>query len=180
MEELGLALDPPVSHSNIARLETRRSGLTLDYIQQIADVLGVSPVEIITETTASVYYAPVVATIVAGNWQEAVELTDSEPIPVPAGIAGPRAFLLKIDGDSMSDQAGDGGYALVDPDDLDLVDGKQYAVMNEHGETTYKKFQVSPPALIPMSGNPKHQPIIIGRSQFIVIGRVRMTLELTD
>lgn len=180
MEELGLALDPPVSHSNIARLETRRSGLTLDYIQQIAEVLEVSPVELISETTQNVYYAPVVATIVAGKWQEAVELSDQDPIPVPAGIAGPRAFLLRIDGDSMAQQADDGSYALVDPDDRDLVDGKQYAVMNEMGETTYKRFKASPASLVPMSDNPNHEPIILGRSQFIVIGRVKMTLKLTD
>jgi len=180
MEELGLLLDPPASHSTIARLETQRAGLTLDYIQQIADVLQVSPVEIISQAAVSVYNAPVVASIVAGNWQEAIELSDHDPIPVPAGIAGPRAFLFKIDGDSMANQQDDGGYALVDPDDLDLIDGKQYLVMNEHGETTYKQYQASPAALIPLTSNPAHQPIYLGRQQFMVLGRVKLTLRLTD
>lgn len=179
LEKLGLALDPPLSHTTIARLEESRGALSLDYIRGIAAALGVTPLEIMEEAVVQVHYAPVVGAIAAGNWEEAVELSD-RTIPVPADAAGPRAFLLRIVGDSMGQQEDDGGYALVDPDDTDLIDGKQYAVMNEHGETTYKKYQASPSQLVPMSDNPNHKPIAIGRSSFVVIGRVRLTLRLTD
>lgn len=178
LEALGLALDPPVSHSTIAKLESRAMALSLDYIQQIAEVLEVSPAELIGDQIAGVRYAPLVGTIAAGQWEQAVmESTDFLPVPLRAG--GPRAFALRICGDSIDQVVPDGGYALIDPDQLDLIPGKIFAVMNGDHETTVKKYVASPPSLVPMSNNPQHKPILIGRSPFVVIGRVVFVLNET-
>lgn len=175
MQEVGLRMEPPVSIPTIAKLEKREMALSLDYIREFARVLEVPEVDIIALSPISVRHIPLVGSIPAGDWGEAVRLSD-ETVPIPADAGGPRSFALKFDGDSMSsltgDQGGGGGFGVCDPDQRDLIDGKVYAVMNEAGETTVKKFQLSPPSLVPMSDNPNHEPILIGRSPFVVIGRI--------
>ena len=175
MQELGLQMDPPVAIATIAKLELRQMALSLDYIMQISRILEVPPSDIIANGPVRVRHIPLVGSIPAGNWGEAVKLSD-ETVPIPEDAGGPRSFALRFDGDSMNlltgDQGGGTGFGVCDPDQTDLVDGKVYAVMNELGETTVKKFQLSPPALVPMSDNPNHEAIVIGRTQFIVIGRI--------
>lgn len=175
MEEVALAFEPPVSIPTVAKLEKGQMALSLDYIRELARILDVSPADIIAEGTVSVRHVPLVGKIAAGNWGEAVRLSD-ETVPIPSDAGGPRSFALRFEGDSMSNLTGDrgagGGFGVCDPDQLDLIDGKVYAVMNEAGETTVKRYQMSPAALVPMSDNPNHEPILIGRSPFVVIGRI--------
>lgn len=176
MEEVALRMEPPVSIPTIAKLEKREMALSLDYIQELARVLEVSPADIIATGAISVRHIPLVGSIPAGNWGEAMKMA-GETVPVPGDVGGPRSFALAFDGDSMSQLTGEtgsggSGFGVCDPDQLDLIDGRVYAVMNEAGETTVKKYQMSPPALVPMSDNPNHEIIQIGRSPFVVIGRI--------
>jgi repressor LexA len=117
---------------------------------------------------------PVVGTIAAGNWQEAIELSD-ESMPVPATLRGANLFVMRPTGDSMDlivPDDGDGGFIVVNPDERDLIDRKCYVVMNELGECTFKRFSANPLALMPCSSNPTHTPIMIGTQPFTVLGRV--------
>jgi repressor LexA len=114
--------------------------------------------------------------ISAGAWQEAV----SEPIgTVPSRLdaAGPNAFALQPLGDSMNLLVTEEGYAVVDPDQRELIAGKVYAFRNEHGETTFKRYVDSPPRLEPCSTNQEHEPILLGSEPLVVIGRVVLAVQ---
>lgn len=179
METLGLSLAEPVSLATIAKLETQRMALSLDYMQQIADVLGVQPFELIDRPMSGIAFIPKIGKISAGNWQEAVDLTD-EYIPVPEGVSGKRIFALEAVGDSMDKLVPDGGFVVIDPDRRELVHDKIYAAMNGSGETTVKRYCDAPPRLVPVSNNPDHKDILFGEEPVIIIGRVIYVGALLD
>lgn len=173
MEALGGAMAHELTASTIAKLEGRKMAFSADYLLDMANVLQVSPTELLLKTTEA-RVLPVVGKIAAGNWREAVEMSD-ETIPVPDHLDGANLFVLRPDGDSMDrivPEGSDGGFVVVDPDQRDLVDRKFYVVMNVEGECTFKQFSQNPLALLPCSTNPVHQPIPIGAAPFTVIGRV--------
>lgn len=171
MESLGLSLAEPVTLATIAKLETQKMALSLDYMQQIADVLGVQPHELIDRPMSGIAFIPKIGKIAAGNWQEAVKLTQ-EYTPIPNGISGKRLFALEAMGDSMDRLIPDGGFVVIDPDRRELVHDKVYAAMNSEGDTTVKRYCESPPRLVPCSTNPAHKPLVFGEDPVIVIGRV--------
>ena len=109
--------------------------------------------------------------IAAGNWAEEIEITD-EYVVAPRDAGGVRTFALRPMGDSMNKLVPEDGYICVDPDDVDLIDGKTYAIRSDMGEATFKRFHASPPRLEPCSTNPSHVTIPLGRVPFTVIGRV--------
>ena len=112
---------------------------------------------------------PIVGRIAAGNWREAI----AEPLGyLPCPVGGPNAFALKPEGTSMDLVVGDNALIVVDPDELDLLEGKFYSVMNANGETTFKRYRGDPPQLEPVSSDPSHKVIPLGREPFTVIGRV--------
>jgi len=156
--------------STISKLELSKRALTTDWMQRLAGALGVVPAALLAGELdfTPVRRVPLVGTIAAGNWREAIE----DPLSlVPCESGGPNTFALIADGDSMDRIVPPGGRIYIDPDDFALRDGKYYAVMKD-GETTFKRFRASPARLEPCSTNPAHQPIDIGREPFTVIGRV--------
>lgn len=174
MEQLAASIEPEITTATVQKLETGQMGLTLDYINEFAKVLDVSPFDIIAP--APMRMAPVLGTIAAGNWSDAVELSD-EFVPIPADAGGPRTFVLRPQGTSMDLLVSDGGYIAIDPDDIDLVSKRSYAVMNGSGETTFKKFMLEPPRLEPCSTDPRHKSIPVGREPFTIIGRVTFAMS---
>ena len=115
---------------------------------------------------------PIIGQVAAGNWREAIRHPlSSMPQPDPSIPA--RAFALLVAGDSMDQLVDDGGVVVIDPEDKDLYPGRYYVVINASGETTFKRFEISPARLVPCSTNPGHQPISIGSGEgFEVLGRV--------
>jgi repressor LexA len=177
MEELGSRMRPEITLATVQKLETGQMGLTLDYINEVARVLDCTPEEVIAPDGAiALRMVPVLGSIAAGNWAEEIELTD-EFMPIPADAGGPRSFALRPMGDSMDRLVTSEGFIVVDPDQVDLLDGKAYAVRNGSNEATFKFFFASPPRLEPCSTNPDHVPMPLGREPFLVIGRVVMALS---
>lgn len=169
-EMIAAGLGGTTTKGTIAKLENRAMALSLDYIVGIADVLGVSPGEIIAPVEHHSREVPLLGAVAAGNWREAIA-DASESVPVPDWLPGKNLFALRVQGDSMDLIVPDGGIIAVNPDDLALVSGKVYVVANGQHDTTFKRFSASPPALLPCSSNPQHQPIEIGREPFLTIGR---------
>lgn len=164
--------------STISKLELSKRALTTDWMQRLATALGVEPAALLGGGlggglggelgVAPVRRVPLIGTIAAGNWREAIE----DPLSlVPCESGGANTFALLVDGDSMDRLVPPGGRIYIDPDDFALRDGKYYAVMRG-GETTFKRFRASPARLEPCSTNPAHLVIEIGREPFTVIGRV--------
>lgn len=170
-EDLAARIGEDTSIATISKLEKGQMKLTHDWIVALADALGVSQHDIIAEPDFSMRVVPVLGLIQAGAWSEAI----AEPsgwIPVFGDVGGVNVFALQPVGDSMDKLVREGGYIVVDPDQRDLHDGSHFAVMNAHGETTFKRYLASPPQLVPVSYNGEHQPIPLGREPFVVIGRV--------
>lgn len=175
-DELAARIGENITGATISRLESGRMALTLDWMVQIAPALEVSVHELISDEPSTVRMVPIIGQISAGTWQDAV----SEPlghVPIPSTAAGPKAFALQPLGDSMDKVVGPEGYAIVDPEQRELIVGKVYAFRNEHGETTFKRYVDTPPRLEPCSTNPEHEPILLGSEPLVVIGRVVFSVQ---
>lgn len=170
-EELAYRIGDDVSPATISRLEAGRIGLTQAWLERIGRALGVNPLELITDETAQIRLLPVIGFVAAGGWAEAIEHPEGY-LPVPVNVGGPSAFALRPRGDSMDQVAEEDEFIVVDPDQRDLIAGKAYVVTDGHGAATFKRYRADPPRLEPDSSNPEHQPIMLGREPFLVVGRV--------
>ena len=104
-------------------------------------------------------------------WEEAVRRPIGA-LPRPDPSIPPRAFALRVSGDSMDKEVPDGGTVVVDPEDKDLFPDRFYVVMVD-GEATFKQFKADPARFVPCSTNPAHGDIRIGSGQaFELLGRV--------
>lgn len=169
-----LAEEAGTTAPTIMKLEKSQRRLDLDWIERLAAAFGVSAAELAFGGGGpmTVRHVPIVGTIPAGNWREAVQHAEGE-IPVPAGMdGGASTFALRPIGDSMDLLIPTGGYVLVDPEDGELRDGRVYAVMNGDGETTVKRYRAEPARLEPCSSNPSHKEMLLGSEPITVIGRV--------
>lgn len=164
MEALALAISPDVSLTTIAKLETGRMALSLDWIRDIARALGVDPSDVI-EADRGFRMVPVLGDIAASGWGHASEHAD-DWIPVVGREWSGREFALRLSGNSMNHYGDDGDYIVIDPDQAALQDGRLYALQNEAGETTCKKFASDPARLVPCSTDPAHEPILVGSRPF--------------
>lgn len=159
--------------TNIARIERSERKLTFDSVERFANAFGVTPGEVIedpfNQNVARVQQIPVIGQVAAGAWREAVRCPDDT---ITAPVSGKNIFALRVDGSSMDKVAPHGALVLVDPDQFDLHDGRRYVVMNEEAETTFKQYRAGPARLEPMSSDPAHETIILGRAAFTVVGQV--------
>lgn len=176
IEALAAAMDPEPSFATVQKLETSTMGLTHEYMISIATALDVQPYELIMQSAPGVRVVPILGAISAGKWGDAVEIAD-EFVAIPDSAGGPRSFALRPFGDSMNLIVDESGLAVCDPDQIDLIDGRSYALLNGSGEATFKKFGASPPRLDPCSTNPAHTSIPLGREPFTVIGRITFALN---
>ena len=162
-----------VHFTTIAKLERAERGLSMDMLAALSRALGVAPIEIIGEGTASkqapMRMVPMIGNAPAGSWREAV---DSPIGAVPVPSAGENAFALTPEADSVDKLVGPDAVIVVDPDDVELRDGKVYAVLDGDGESTFKRFRTEPLRLEPVSSNPDHQPLLLGQKPFTIIGRL--------
>lgn len=171
LDELAARIGEDVSAPTISRLEVGRIALTHAWLEKIGAALGVPPTELIRDKSSEVRLVPVIGLVSAGNWMEAIQHPTGY-LPIPANAAGDRAFALQPQGDSMSNIVAEHEYIVVDPDQLDLIEGKAYIVKNAEGEATFKRYRSDPPRLEPDSSNPKHKPILLGREPIVTVGRV--------
>lgn len=170
-QELADRIGGTITKGTVSKLEKGTMGCTVDHILDLARALEVDPAEVISKVEPSAREVPLLGRVAAGNWRDAVAEAD-EFVALPEQIPGKNLFALRVTGDSMNTIVPDGAVIFVNPDDLDLIDGKVYVVANGHHETTFKQFSANPPRLVPCSTNPVHQPIEIGREPFITVGRV--------
>ncbi len=114
---------------------------------------------------------PVIGLAAAGQWREAVEMPLGR-IAIPYNVAGPRAFAVEVAGDSMNKLIPDGGWIVVDPDDIVLAPGKVYLLQNGEMGTTVKRYQKMPSRFEPVSDNPEHREFLVSEVDFVIVGRV--------
>lgn len=167
--ELVELLGGDVPQATVSKLESGRMTLSHAWITRFAAALNVTPAEIIADFPLRL--VPIVGDIAAGSFSEAIENVEGQ-LPIPPQIGGPHCIALRTQGDSINRIANDGDYLVVDLDDRALQHGRLYAFMNGDGEASVKRYCVDPPRLMPDSTNPAHQPLVVGESPFVVLGRV--------
>lgn len=170
-EQLGLSMESQLTGSTIAKLETGRQALSVDYLLEMAKVLDCSTAELLHPDGQEVRWVPVIGHVEAGSWGEAVKSADRF-MPVPSHLKGGNLYGLEPYGTSMDLVVPPGGTIVVNPDDTHLRDGRFYVIENSEHLTTFKKFSKDEMALMPCSSDPSHKPIPLGSEPFRVLGRV--------
>lgn len=171
MEELGAAMPSELTMSTISKLEKGHMALSLDYIREIAEVLHVSPIDLISDDTQQVNVIPVVCGINCGDWRGAVQMSN-ESIGIPGNIKGDSLFAIRPEGDELDRLVPEDGYIVLDPDQKELVNKKFYGIINEQSEVIYKQYFDAPPRLVPASTSSQRKTITLGLEPFLVIGRI--------
>ncbi|WP_140047212.1 LexA family protein [Sphingomonas japonica] len=157
--------------NQLVKLENGDRRLSDHWAERLAGPLGVQPYELMLPegVPQALRMVPMLGSVACGNWKEAVQVANRH---VPTIFGGRNAFALEPDGDSMDKLLPQGGYIVVDPDQLALESGKAFVVMNGDGEATAKVYRADPPRLEPASNNPAHVAMLIGETPFTVIGRI--------
>lgn len=147
----------------------------------ISYLLGLENASIPNNSTVDV---PSYGSIAAGTPIEMVEVKDSQPVPVKVHERFPKAFLLKVEGESMNRILPNGSYALIDPAQKEPISGKPYAVCVNGYDATIKRvvklsngFELTPDSTDPTFrptvydfNEPDTDPVtIIGRVVFYVL-----------
>ena len=142
----------------------------------ISYLLGLENASIPNNSTVDV---PSYGSIAAGTPIEMVEVKDSQPVPVKVHERFPKAFLLKVEGESMNRILPNGSYALIDPAQKEPISGKPYAVcVNGYDATIKRVVKLSNGfELTPDSTDPTFRPIVYdfnepGTDPVTIIGRV--------
>ena len=127
----------------------------------------------------SFYDVPLLGSIAAGTPIEMMEVDNSHPVPTTIHGKFPKAFLLKVEGESMNRILPNGSYALVDPDQKEPISGKPYAVcVNGYDATIKRVVKLSNGfELTPDSTDPTFRPTVYdynepGTDPVTIIGRV--------
>lgn len=166
----------------------KKLALPIDLARRIADVmepLGIPRADVmelagITEDmftgqtrldAHAVRWVPLVGRAPAGNWREAIETPIGE-VAVSAKKAGRNAFAVEVDGDSMNMILPEGGWAVVDPDQVHFYDGRVYLVVNGDHDATMKRYRNNPARLEPVSSNDAHGPFYLTGEPLRIIGRI--------
>ena len=118
----------------------------------------------------------VIGAISAGGFVESWQ-DDLGTMDVPASILedSPRAFALRVSGNSLaSDGIWDGAMVVVDPD-APVEDGKIYAIRRDGGEIAARRLFIIGRRFKVVSGD--GDVLELTRSQVTVIGRIRWSFR---
>jgi repressor LexA len=120
---------------------------------------------------------PILGRVPAGTPREPLEAPEGY-VPCPADVArDPRAFALRVRGDSMRDAGILDGDVVVCVPAAEARDGETVVALVE-GEATVKRFRRATgagAALLP--ANPRYRPIPL-RGEARLLGRVRAVLRV--
>lgn len=125
------------------------------------------------------YDCPIYGSIAAGTPIEMMEVEDTFPVPAKMHDAYPKAFLLKVEGESMNRILPNGCYALVDPCETVEANGDPYAVCVNGYDATIKRvrklnngFELVPDSTDPTYPVQTYNYNEPGTETITVIGRV--------
>lgn len=142
------------SQSAISNIFTGKRKVNVEEAARIYRFLGIAgPAPIPTATNV-----PIIGFASASSWRDAVQMPIGS-MTVPPRAAGPRAFAVELQGDSLDMVVPDGHYLVIDPDQKELVAGKCYLIQNVEHETTVKCYQRDPARFVPLSRNDSHKEI---------------------
>ena len=132
------ALDRGMKNTRTELTDKIYRGLEIDLNSvSLTDFHGL---RLISDSNATVE-VPLLSRIAAGDPIEMEDYEDTFPIPAQVHDRYPDAKLLKVEGESMNRILPNGCYALVDPCDEVLHDGKPYAICVNGYDATIKRVR---------------------------------------
>lgn len=130
------------------------------------------------DSGSSFGFVPLYGSIAAGAPIEMLQIEEIHPVPNTLLLRYPKAFYLRVKGESMNRVLPNGSYALVCPT-AEVVDGSVYAVSVGSSDATVKRVRKlnNGIALEPDSNDPTYKPQVFDygdgeRETLSVIGRV--------
>lgn len=139
-------------------------------IRKMSDIFGVSAAYLLGLTNdeeqereyLKTVEIPLYGSIAAGEPIEMISNYDTYPVPEDIHDRYPKAFLLKVVGESMNRVLPNGCYALINPCDTVEHPMKAYAVCVNGFDATIKRVKVLENGyeLIPDSNDPTFRPQI--------------------
>ena len=123
---------------------------------------------------------PVIGSIKAGVPVEAEENIEGYMKLDRLTIRSGNCFFLKVDGDSMKDEAIlDGDYVLIKPSPV--ITNGQIGAFRINGEVTLKTFRQNAEGVYLMPANDAFEPISVSEyDEFEVIGLLKMVMRMTE
>lgn len=182
------ARDLGVSINTYRNWEQLKNSPKADTLRKIADYLSVPIDDLVLadsqsaapDQSARMSYISIYGRIAAGTPLDMDSMDGRAPIPYEVMRKHPHAFLLKVDGESMSNVLPNGCFALVDPDrKTDIINGNAYAVcVNGYAATIKRVVKLANGfELAPDSKDPTYKPMVYdygveGTETITVIGEV--------
>ena len=124
-------------------------------------------------------YVPLFGRIAAGEPLYMDKVDNHVLTPKELTRKYPHAFFLTIDGESMNRVLPNGCYALINPDEKQVIDGVAYAVCVNGYDATVKRVRQleNGVELVPDSTDPTFHPMVYdhtvaGTESITIIGRV--------
>jgi SOS-response transcriptional repressor LexA len=143
-----------------------------------------SAVYLVDKTKINLRRIPVISSVQAGSWREAVDNFhpgDAESWQETTANVSAKAFALKVEGRSMQNPYGNpsipnGSIVIVDPELL-ATNGKiVVAKLPNTDETVIKKLIIDGNNSYLESLNPDYKPILIN-SECIIVGVVKQVIQ---
>lgn len=162
----------------------------IEMLKKIADILHTSmesllgydavlPGYISENVDDHFVYVPLFGRIAAGEPLYMDKVDNHVLTPKELTRKYPHAFFLTIDGESMNRVLPNGCYALVNPDEKQIIDGVAYAVCVNGYDATVKRVRQleNGVELVPDSTDPTFHPMVYdatvaGTESITIIGRV--------
>ena len=146
--KLAEAIDLP-AQTIYSALRNGIAGASATTVMPIAAALRIDPFEltrgnlaILPDEAAGTVEVPLFGSIVAGQPSEPDAADAMLPVPAELVRKYPRAFLLRVEGESMNRVLPNGCYALVDPCDSISASNRIYAVAVGEDRATVKRVKV--------------------------------------
>lgn len=127
---------------------------------------------------------PVISTVAAGNWSEAVDpyqLGDAEAWEYVDGKYSKRAFILRVEGESMTSQHGlsipPGARVVIDPEVEPYNGAIVVAKLIDDNVATLKKLVIDPPDRFLAPLNPGYSRINLVGVPHKIVGVARKVIQ---
>jgi repressor LexA len=166
IERLAAVLGKPVSYFTGERGEVEDE---IGYIRERVDQIYRALHDKVRERTI-----PLLGSVVAGNWESAVEDETGERVLVPPDIEGIVDYALRVRGDSMIPTLYEGDLLFVsrnlEPRSRDVV-----VVRNADGEVSVKRYIKFRDRVMLRPDNPSYEPLSPDEAE--VLGVVIMSVR---
>ena len=186
-EKLGTLLVPVRSGKTISSWERGRTQPDADTMIQLCKIFD-EPISAFypkkcskTADGGNGYFAEVAlyGSIAAGKPLAILPCEDSRMIPIELHRKFPQGFLLKVEGESMSNVLPNGSYAFIDPEQNRPIDNGVYAFCLNQDDATIKRVRnlENGYELLPDSKDPTFKPTVFDNAndtsdEITIIGRV--------